>query len=583
MPYDSAMMRATLLDASIKLEGTRVEKVYQPEKAEIDLLFRAPRAQFTLVLSATPGAPRVSLTNRSRENPAVPPMFCTLLRKHLTGARFIDCTQVGFDRIACIRFLSRDEMGEESEKYLYVETMGKYANIVLVNDKNKIIGVLKPVDFSDSQIRQLLPGMDYSDMPTADRRNPLGETREAFEESFSAFPRERQADKFFTSTYMGFSPLVAREMVYRACGDAERECFLCDCSALWREFSRMIGIISGGGFTPGIISVDNKMSDYSFTPISQYGEGAWSECGSFAELFDTFYGERERLEHIRVRGADLTKLTTNAIARIRKKIAKQEAELTECAERDAYKRNGDLISSNMWKLERGMTSVRLVDYSDPEMKEVEITLDRTLSPSANAQKWYKKYTKARNAQVYLTEQLAHSRAELAYIESVADTLSRAETGEDLDEIRRELYESGYASKLKGYRPKKQSAPKVMRFRTDGGYDVCVGRNNIQNEYVTFKLAAKSDWWFHVKGAPGSHVVLLCRDGEEPSADDFTQAAVIAAYYSSKRDGEAVAVDYTKIKNVKKPPAAHPGFVIFNTNYSCYVTPDKETVERLKVK
>ena len=329
---------------------------------------------------------------------------------------------------------------------------------------------------------------------------------------------------------------------------------------------------------------DGEPIEYSFTDIKQYGTGNAEEMSSFGTLLDKYFGERGREERIRKKAADLFSLLQNAENRIVKKIAVQEEELAECDEDAKYKLWGDLITSNIWQIKRGMESVTVPDYSDENCPDVTIPLDKRLSPSSNAQKYYKKYNKLKTARVHLTEQIDAAKAELEYVYTVLDTLTRAEGERELNEIRAELYHSGYASKMKNYSEKKQPAPTVDKYRTSDGHTVLCGRNNVSNDYLTTKLASRSDWWFHVKNQPGSHVVLECFEGEsDPSESAFTEAAEIAAYNSKSRGGVVIPVDYTKVAKVKKPAGSKPGFVIYTTNWTAYVTPDEEKVKGMRVK
>jgi predicted ribosome quality control (RQC) complex YloA/Tae2 family protein len=303
---------------------------------------------------------------------------------------------------------------------------------------------------------------------------------------------------------------------------------------------------------------------------------------TFCALIDSFYRERSRKDSLRQRASDILHILSAAQSRVERKIALQTRELEECADGERYRLWGDLITAGLYRMKKGVDSVVLENYYDGGTP-VEIPLDRTLTPSQNAQKYYKKYTKSKNARTHLTEQLARGKEELAYLASVSDALTRAENERDLTEVRDELYHSGYASRMKNYTAKKQAAPSLIRFRTDDGRLVYCGKNNTANDYLTTKLASRSDWWFHVKNQPGSHVVMQSAgDADEPTERDFTQAAMIAAFHSKAADGVSVPVDYTHVHAVKKPAGSKPGFVIYTTNWTAYVTPDKQTVERLRL-
>lgn len=584
MAFDAGLMAAVVHELDCTISNSRAEKIYQPSKDMIILALKCERKSdmpegargdsVRLCIDAGASNPRINLTAANPENPAKPPMFCMLLRKHLTGARIISVKQLGFERAAEIEFETRDEMGFLTRKYIIAEIMGKCSNIIFCNSERRVIASVKTVDFTTSHKRQVLPGMKYELPPMQEgKASPLEETEAIFKEK--RLGSELPDDKFIMGNYYGLSPLIAREIAYRSAGDADM---------LWREFSRIADIIKGCTFTPiAVMSPDGKPIEYSFTEIGQYGRDGISVVrDSFSSLIDEFFSEKSKNERIRQRSADLLRLLTNAETRLNKKIALQSADLKACADKEKYRQMGDLITSNIYRLKTGMKSVELVNYYSDDMETVKVELDSRLTPAQNAQKYYKKYNKSKSAEIALTKQLEISRNELEYINTVFDSLTKAESESDLSEIRRELHGSGYASRMSGYtEQRKIPAPKPKEFLTSGGYKVLCGKNNSQNDYLTFKLAGKGDIWFHVKGCPGSHVVLFC-GGEEPDAKDFTEAAQIAAVYSKAGEGQKVAVDYTRIKNIKKPPASKPGYVTYSTNYTAYVDPDKKTVESLSV-
>jgi len=581
--FDSGMLAAVVKEIGDRALGARVDKIQKPAQDEVVFLLHTQAGSLRLSIIGGGGNPKIGFTNIAKENPAVPPMFCVLLRKHLSGARLLSVSQLGFERAAELKFSARDEMGFISEKYLIAEIIGKYSNIILLDSDKKIIAALRPVDFTTSSRRQVLPGMAYEMPPPQDKKNPLYEDFSGFETLFKKASPEASAAKFILENYMGISSLVAREIVYRVTRHIDSPLFECGAERLWAEFLPIIETIKAGDFTPVLISDESGAPlEFCFTDISQYeGSATVRVCSDFCELLDLFFAGRENIHRIRQRASDITRLLSNAQARLTKKLSLQRAELEECAECEKYKRWGDIITANLHILNKGMRSARVVDYYSDNLDMVEITLDERLTPAQNAQKMYKKYSKAKSAQINLERQMALAEGELEYINGIADSVLRTESESDLCEIRAELHSSGYASKMKNYTSAKAASPKPAEFRTDGGYRVLCGKNNTQNDYITFKLASKSDLWFHAKNTPGSHAVMLCGD-EEPSALDYTQAAQIAAYYSKAADSGLAAVDYTRIKNVKKPPGAKPGFVTYAANHTAYVKPDSDTVMRLKV-
>ncbi len=578
MAFDACMMRAVLSDVRTRLPDAKIEKVLSPFSDEIDLLLHGGGRSMRLVLNVGPNAPRIGLSRLAKENPKTPSMLCMLLRKRLAGARIREISQIGFDRIARFTLSAYDEMGFPVELSLIVELMGKYANLVLVDDKEKIITAMKLIDFSASTVRQVLPGLTYIAPDDQGRRSPLVIDRDFFVNAYRDFPSMRTVEKFITSTYGGIATQVAHELCYRATGAIDTPLSLTDADRLYEVFSAWQRLLLDEDYTPvALISPDGKPTDYCYMPLTYFGDGREVRVfDDFAALFDFYFAERDRLERIHQRAGDLLRIINNAISRTEKKLAIQRAALLESERAEEYKRAGDLITANLYLLKRGMTTISVVDYYDESCPTVEISLDGRLTPVANAQRMYKLYNKAKTAKAVLSERIVQWERDLLYLSSVQDFLMRAQTEQDLIDLRDELYRAGYASKMKGHQVQKQMRPRPMEQTTSGGYRVLIGRNNTENDMLTFKMASKGDLWFHVKDLPGSHVILLC-DGDEPSERDYTEAAALAAYHS-KATGDLVAVDYTRVKNIKKPPGSNPGFVTYKTNYTAYVKP-MATIER----
>ena len=578
MAYDAGMLRAVVSEINRETgEGAKLEKIYQPARDEVTLTLRMGRAVRRLVVNAGTSSPRLSLSGLSRENPATAPMFCMLLRKHLAGARLLRAEQIGFERAARLVFACYDEMGYPTEKTLVAEVMGKYSNLMLLDASDRITAVLRPVDFTTSRMRQVLPGMKYELPPPQDKVSPLTETREGFLQRYADFPSDSSVDKFIVSTYLGTSRQVAQEISFRA-GGADALCRSTSADAVWGVFSAWFADLDAGRVTPTLVlSPDGAPADFAYAPETYRGAGYTNrEYPDFAGLFDAFFAERDRTERTRQRAQDLIRLLSGAKARLARKLDAQTTELGETARGEEYRRTGDLIIANLYRLKRGDRAVALIDSTADPPADVKIKLDARLSPSDNAERFYKLYRKAKTAKAVLTEQIARCREEIGYLESVESFLDRAETEQDLTDIRDELYRAGYASRMKNYAPSKQSKPShPTETVTPGGYRVLIGRNNLQNDYLTFRVASKNDLWFHAKGAAGSHVILLC-NGAEPSAEDYTFAASLAAGYSKANaaGGATVPVDYTRVCNVKKPAGARPGFVIYKTNYTAYVLPER---------
>ncbi len=584
--FDAGMLACVIEEIKRLALGARIEKVFQPERDEIVLQMRSLEGGKRLVINAGSSTPRIGFTTEQKENPMTPPMLCMLLRKHLQGAKLTEVRQAGFERVAILGFEGRDEMGFLATRYLIAEIMGKYSNLIFANENWKIVAAMHTVDFSTSGKRQVLPGMKYELPPAQDKENPLEVSRERFGALLGQAGKDRPADKWITATFLGISATVAREIVYVASGATDTCIGVCDAKRLENTFFAVIDRVKNADFAPTLVLDGAKPVEYAFCPLKQYGGLETRAYESAGQMLDDFFHTRDRENHIRQRAADVLRILTNADARIRKKLELQRAELRDCEEGETYKKYADLITANLYQLSRGMTRVELTDYEDyredGSFGTVMVTLDNRLSPTANAQRYYKKYNKTKTARVELARQIELGETELRYIDSVFDSLTHAETATDLAEIRDELYRSGYASRMKNYVAHKQKNPTVAEFRTTGGFRVLCGKNNVQNEYITHRIAGKNDYWFHVKNLPGSHTVMIT-DGEEPSVEDFTEAAEIAAYFSKGADGQNVEVDYTLVRNVKKPAGGKPGLVIYHTNWSCIVTPDAARVQAMRTK
>lgn len=580
MAFDASFTAAIVKEISEQASGARVEKLFQPTRDSLLFVLRCDGRDGEraitrrLLVDGGTSSPRITFTEAEVENPKVPPMLCMLLRKHLGASRLVSVKQMGFERVVELTFECRDELGYLSEKYIYAELMGKFSNLIFCDSDKRVLTAFHLNDLSADVKRPLIVGVKYELPPKQEGKlSPFEDEKDKFLTALEESGLSHA--KFIQGRYFGVAPLVARELAHIASGSGE---------GLWYALEGFTSLVREGRFTPVLIrGLDGSPIEYSFMPIAQYGDGAEVvECESFSALIDGYFEKRSRDERLKQRASDVLKLLTNAENRLVKRLQLQKEELEACADKESYKRTGDLITANIYMLKRGMTEVSVVDYYDESCPTVTVTLDSRLTPAQNAQRYYKRYNKCKSAEEHLTEQIEQGERELVYLDTVFDSLTRAETENDLNEIRRELYESGYASRMKSYTAGKQTAPKPIEYRTSGGWRVLCGKNNSQNEYITHKLAGKGDLWFHIKDYPGSHVVLIC-DGDEPDAADYTEAANIAAVNSKAPAGQRVTVDYTRIKNLKKPPNAKPGFVTFNNNYSAYVIPDPIGAESLRVK
>lgn len=581
MALDGVFLRHLKEEIGTSLLGTRVDRVFQPNRDELILAFRGFSAAYKLLISARANSARVNLTTIPVENPQQPPMLCMLLRKKLQGAKLLEITQPDLERALMLKFDSVNELGDHVELTLAVEIMGRYSNIILVDENGKIIDALKRVDAEMSSERLVLPGLLYRLPPPQDKLSMLTCTVEEIMTRIDALPRDMELSKALMSVLQGISPIIAREIENSA--GLGHEVYVKSMTPPQRRRTEMYVAtlmetaknVSG---TPHIvIDPQNKPKDFAFMDIRQYGSAMTvSEKKSFSEMLDAFYAERDQIERMRVKSQDLLRLLANHADRLSRKIANQQAELSACAERDTLRIKGDLLSANMYAIQKGETSVKLQNFYDENLAELEIALDPALTPQQNAQKYYKNYRKAKTAEEKLTEQIGLAQTELTYIDSVFESLALAENERDLNEIRAELAEQGYVRRRVGKKNQKQpvlSAP--LKFKTSDGFTVLVGRNNRQNDKLTMKDANNNDIWFHTKNIPGSHTVLVT-DGKAPTETAMEEAAVLAAQHSRAKDSAQVPVDYTQIRYVSKPQGAKPGMVIYVQYKTVYVDPTTES-------
>ena len=543
MALDAICLTAVLEELRKVLEGGRIDKVYQPSRDEIVLAVRGAGANVKLLLSASPNGPRLHLTKEVRENPAQPPMFCMLLRKHLTGARFLRLEQPELERIVLLRLESTDELGDKVLRTLVLEAMGRRANLILLDGEDRIIDCVRRVegDVSTGQ-RGVMPGLLYR------------------------LPDPRP----------GLPPLLERELDFRSNGVSRGE-------SLAEKLERLKEAMGPEGYVPYGLVREDKLVDFTFLPILQYGpDTGLRRYESFSKLLDDFYASRATAEKVGQRGADLQKAVTRVRDRVARRVAQQELEREATKDRERKRELGDILTSNLYALSKGMGTVRLTDYYDPEGREVDIPLDPLLTPQQNAAKYYKEYNKAKTAEVVLGEQIEKGKRELEYLDSVLEAIVLAEGERDLAEIRQELTDTGYLRRGAKAAKRMKVAAKPMEFRSTAGLRISVGKNNTQNDLLTAKQAGKGDLWLHTQKIHGSHVILWT-EGRTPDAGSIEEAAKLAAWFSQARDGKKVPVDYTPVKYVKKPAGAKPGMVVYTTYQTAYVDPDGELAKRLRVK
>ena len=572
MPLDAVTVSALAKELSERLEGGRIDKVQQPERDMLLLSLRAKGENLRLVIAAGTGNARAGITRGSFENPAEPPMFCMLMRKHLVGARILSVTQPEYERLLIFTLDTHDELGVQSEKKLAVELIGRSANAVLIGADGRIIDCMRRMDFAGDALRRMLPGMIY--------RLPPKQEKPVF---FALDPEQRRAliasadktvpvDKWLMDSFSALSPLICRELAYRCNNDYVNLPDACDalCEA-----------VAAGELAPWLISIDGKPKDFSFMAISQYGSAAQLErYDSFSEMLDAFYTRRDRAEQQRRRSHDLTKTVRTLRDRQQRKLAAQHEELRRTEGRENIRHQAELVTANIYRLRRGDRSLECEDYYDPACPVVHIELDPLKTPQQNAAALYKEYNKLKAAEQHLTVLTREGERQLDYLNSVLDELERAETDRDLSDIRRELTETGYIRARKGGKAERVKPQSPLKFVSDDGLEILAGRSNAQNDELTLKLARRTDYWLHTQRVHGSHVIIRC-EGEEPPPRTLEQAAGIAAYYSQARGAGKVQVDYTMVRNVRKPSGALPGKVIYTDHKTMLAESDGALVERLK--
>lgn len=577
MAFDGVMMHYVKEEIKSVALDARVSQIHQPNRDELVIALRTKNGNKKLLVSSRANSPRICFTEHSIENPATPPMLCMLLRKRLGGAKLVDVRQIELERIMFLDFIATNELGDKVKLTLCVEIMGKYSNIILIDENDNIVDALKRVDFTMSTQRLVLPNIKYELPPKQDKLCILECSGRDIVEKAINTPAEMRLSKALLSAMQGVSPIIARELEYMVGVDSNRELTVIDKLKLIEKVDKLKKYIVSGEKSPTMmIKPEGKPFDIAFMDIMQYGEMASKKRFlDFSTLLDSFYYERDKAERMKVKGQDLLRLCSNIQDKLCRKIAVQEKELKDSLNRDKLRKKGDLLQANMYKMVRGQSFIDVEDYYDNN-KIVRIKLSPTLNPSQNVQKYYKDYRRAKTREEMLTVQIAKAKAELQYISAVQESLGRAESERELTEIRQELVDEGY---LKNRNPKgRNKALKLLppkEYTSSDGFTIYVGRNNKQNDKLTLKTARNYDMWLHTKDIPGSHVIIVS-DNREITDTAILEAASLAAYNSKAKESDNVPVDYTIVKNVSKPSGAKPGMVIYVNNKTVYVTP-KESI------
>lgn len=574
-----SLAKKEILDGA---QFSRVEKIHQPSREELVIHLRGKGGSKKLLLSVRANSPRIHFTQHAPENPATPPMFCMLMRKRLVNAALVDVRQSELDRVLYIDFDATNEIGDRVKLTLSIEIMAKHSNIILFDEEGKIVDALKRVDLSQSTVRQILPGFRYASPPPQNKLNILEHTTDNILGQIKSFENKTLSSAILSSL-QGVSPLTSRELAGEFAEHYTDEVSDIGFKKLKNNIDNLRQIVETGNATPFMLKDETgKPFDFSFMPIRQYGtKYTTEEKESFSSLLDEFYFECDRLDRTRQKAQDLVKFLGSAIARISKKISLQQAELRQCADREQLRISAELINANLYRLEKGAAFYDLENYYD-ENKPIRIKADPSKSPAANAQKYFKDYRKAKTAEAMLTELIEQGQNDLQYLETVADSLDRASTQAEIEEIRNELVVSGFMRFKKKNNQKQPKLLPPMEYMTSDGFRVLVGRNNMQNDKLSLKTASKSDMWLHTQKFPGSHVIIVS-DNKEISDDAIVEAAEIAAYHSKARDAKLVPVDYTYVKHLKKPQGAPPGKVIYHVYYSVNVTPNKDKIDKMEIK
>ncbi len=572
MAFDAFYLSA-VIDEIRQLGEARIDKIHQPSRDTVILQLKGRDTRAKLLFAANPAAPRLHLTAASPENPAEPPMFCMLLRKHLSGARLHSITQPPMERAATFTFDCIDEMGDPTQKRLVAELMGKTCNLYLLDRDGRIIDCLRRIGLDAGAKRQALPGLYYQDPEPVEKSDPLVLEYQDYVNLLSAPGADLLADRLM-DTLGGLSPLVCREAALFAAGAVDARIALCDTAAVAEQLAAFFRENLRNPAPSYYCQADGTPKQFAFCPIRQYGSCQKAE--GFSALLDLYYTVRDRRDAMRQKSQAVRKTVSNLCQRLERKLAIQEKELTATYDRERLRQLGDILTANLHRIQKGQTLVRVEDFYDEDMKTIEIPLSPLLNPQQNAAKFYKDYGRMKTAERELTRQLALGREELQYLRSVLEELDRAATEQELEEIRRELQDGGYVKAED--RKKRMKAAKLppMHFVSTDGFDIYVGRNNHQNDELTFRSARKDDLWLHVQKRHGSHVIIACA-GAVPPDNTVTQAAQLAAYYAETAGGQNIPVDVTPVKQVKKVPSGKPGMVIYHTYRTVIVNPYPDIV------
>ena len=587
MALDGIAVASIVSELKTLLLGGRIDKIHQPQKDEILFSVRSIGSNFKVLMSANSSHPRLHITSVQKDNPMNPPMFCMVLRKYIAGGKIVGITQPNFERIVNIEIESINEMGDKAIKKLIIEIMGKHSNIILVDENNKILDSIKRISHDTSSVREVLPGKEYFLPPSQNKLNPLNLNKEEFI-SLALNKQGQNIQSFIYKNYTGISPIMASEICFRASLDPTSitsEISMKDLENLYVYFSDIINDIKNDKYSSEIIYDPKTRRIVEFSPIEMYQYSSFEKksISSPSETLESFYSQRDNSYHVQQKAHDMRRLVISNIERCVKKKDIQLKTLDDIKDKEVWKMKGELLTSNIYAVQKGMTSFTTINFYDEQMPEITIALDPTLTPVENAQKYFNKYNKAKRTQTALGPQIKQNEEELEYLEGVLVAIESATDEMDLNEIRDELAEEGFMKKRKQPfgKMQKQKKSKPMHYISSDGYHIYVGKSNIQNDELTLKFAEPTDIWLHTKNIPGSHVIVKT-NGENTLPDQtLLEASNLAAFNSKGKNSSNVAVDYTQRKNVKKPKGAKPGMVIYEQNKTVHINPSELIINSLE--
>ncbi len=584
MALDGVALSNIVYELKKLLLGGRIDKIYQPEQDEIVLSVRSLGNNYKVLFTANASHPRVHITQIMKDNPTFPPMFCMVLRKHISGGKIVEIEQPNFERIMNVKIESLNEMGDNTVKTLVIEIMGKHSNIMLLDENNIVLDSIKHISHDTSSVREILPGKKYILPPSQDKFNIIELDREIFMQALNA-KTGIKIQNIIYQTYTGISPVLASEICHRAEVDASlysEQLTQQDKERIYENMQILKENIIAGNFGPQIIKDEenNKIIEFSSVEMTMYNNFQKQYFNSISQLLEEFYHAKDSASRMKQKSHDLHRLVLSNIERCVKKKEMQNKTLKDIEDREKWKKWGELITSNVYVVQKGMTSFETQDFYEEDMPIIKIKLDPELTAVENAQRYFKKYNKAKRTFQALQEQIKQNNEELEYLNTILTAIENSSDENNIIEIHSELAEEGYVKKRKFKKGEKIKKTAPLHYVSSEGFDIYVGKNNKQNDELTLKFASSNDMWLHTKDIPGSHVIVKTKGFGIPE-DTIIEAALLAAFYSKGRNSSSVPVEYTLKKNVKKPNGAKPGMVIYEENKTLYVTPDENTVKEIK--